>query len=291
MTLTMSYQYLRVHPLESPHRNDSTPEVKSGRPPIGAPSLRESSCRLPYEIVETIISHLTYDHATLAVCSLTCRSWHIAAIPHLYRTFTLRDVTFRQTRRKLKPLSRLHKLRRLALVENLVVHQRQIWFTPLAFSASDPLYFSGFTNLQTMKIFSFCIDTFIPGIERHFGQFPPTLRSISLINPVSYSSHRLAHFLSLFPNLDDIEIHNFSSFDTHAPNMVPVPSSVPKLRGRLRLDGFQSVETWNDLIYVCDGLRFRHMDLRGVKGCWAVLLRACAGTLETLRIYLSDHLG
>lgn len=46
--------------------------------------------------------------------------------------------------------------------------------------------------------------------------------------------------------------------------------------------GWSSTTTWERLIASCDGLRFRHMDLRTDVGGASVLLEASAETLETL---------
>ena len=46
----------------------------------------------------------------------------------------------------------------------------------------------------------------------------------------------------------------------------------------------REVELLKDMISLFDGLRFYHMDLLGVDGEW-LLLDACAGTLEPLRLY------
>ena len=50
--------------------------------------------------------------------------------------------------------------------------------------------------------------------------------------------------------------------------------------------------TWvgllKDMIVLFGGIRFRHMDLYKVDGV-SLLLGACAETLETLRLYPTDH--
>jgi hypothetical protein len=53
--------------------------------------MRESACCLPHAIVEIIIAHTVDDLGALQVCSLTCHSWYIAAVPHLHHTLTLGD--------------------------------------------------------------------------------------------------------------------------------------------------------------------------------------------------------
>ena len=45
-----------------------------------------SAAMFPQEIVDVIIDHLFYDSHALQACSLTCRSWYIAALPHLHHS-------------------------------------------------------------------------------------------------------------------------------------------------------------------------------------------------------------
>ncbi|KAF9643227.1 hypothetical protein BDM02DRAFT_1691974 [Thelephora ganbajun] len=255
---------------------------------------RESPCRLPYEIVEVIIAHLIYDLDVLKACSLTCRSWYIATAPQIHHTLVLRDKLFNPARGELKPLSRLHKLGLSPLVRKIRVEQWEwhtsSWFVPQAFSPTNLRYFSAFANVQALRLGNVAIHCFIPGIERYFEQFSPTLRSIALWGP-RCTPRQLSYFLSLFPNLDDIEIRQFSTPNVFISDAELVPFSAPKLRGRLTLYDFCRVETWTYLIAACGGLRFRYMDLRKVADCAPILLEACTKTLETLRFYVTDGPG
>ena len=45
--------------------------------------------RLPQEVVDIIVAHLTYDTPSLWACTFTSRSWYSAAVPHLHRTLTI----------------------------------------------------------------------------------------------------------------------------------------------------------------------------------------------------------
>jgi len=257
----------------------------------------ESTCRIPYDIVETILvhAHLARDLGTLKACSLTCRSWYIVALPHLRHTITLRSVRpsfiggklgVTSTRDKLKPVSKLHELGQIPLVREIRVEvsgDMPTWFTPRVFNHRDLRYFSAFANIQTLEFRRLRIDYFIPGVERYFEHFSPTLQSIRLYHPCC-TPRQLSHFLSLFPNLDNIEILGVS---THRPtSAIPdgdlVPFSVPTLRGWLVLFG-NWVNTFADLIAWCGGLRFRCMHLSYVGSCAPVLFEACAETLETVR--------
>jgi hypothetical protein len=142
------------------------------------------------------------------------------------------------------------------------------------------------TFTLTFKYFD--ISLFIPGVERYFGHFSPTIRSVSIFNPV-YTPRQLSHFLSLFPNLDNIKIYRSARLSSKTiPDTELVPFSTPTLRGRLVVCEFDSVETWTNLITAGGGLRFHYMDLWEVGGCAPVLFEACAETLDTLRFSAAD---
>ena len=272
------------------HRGKANINRLLGNSPPETPTAHELVYHLPYEIVETIIAHTARDLDTLKAFSSTCRSWYIAAVPHLHHTLTLTDNRRSTTRNQLRPLSQLHQLGLLPLIKELRVDQwHEKWFVPQGFSRRGLRYFSAFANVGTLVFRYLDISRFIPDIERYFGHFSPTLRSIALFKPCCTPS-QLSHFLSLFSNLDDVKIWQFS---THTPNVtIPntelVPFSAPRLRGRLVVYDFDSVETWTRLITAGGGLRFHSMELLKVGGCASALFEACAETLETLRFYAVD---
>ena len=261
----------------------------------------EQTPRLPHGILQMITAHLTRDLRTLKACSLTCRSWYIIVVPHLHHTLTLsweRPCFNRRGKKKrpsahhkLKPLPELHNLGLIPLVKKIRVEQRverwndiHPWLVPRAFTRRDLRYFSAFANVQVLVLQRLQIYCFIPGIGRYFEHFSPTLQSIGLHDPCC-TPKQLSHFLSLFSNLDDIEIHQATIFipDKAVRDTELVPFSAPKLRGRLTLVNFHWAETWTNLVNSCGGLWFRHMDLYRSTECIPVLMEACAGTLETLR--------
>ena len=252
----------------------------------------ESTCRLPYEIVELIITRLTRDLDALKACSLTCRSWYIVAVPHLHHTLILRGKGTGKSRSKLEPLSKLHELGLMSLVQEIRVDPSFClthWFVPQAFSRRDLRYFSAFENVQTLKLGDLEIHRFIPDIERYFENFSLTLRSIVLYRP-RCTPRQLSHFLSFFPNLDNVKI---GGIDTHVPNTtIPdtelVPFYTPKMQGQLGLYHISWTEAWARLITSCGDMQFHCMDLCDVAGWAPTLFEACAETLETLRFYPLD---
>jgi len=280
-------------------------KAKANRPlgtsPIETRTTHESTCHIPYDVVEIIIAHLTHDLETLKACSLACHSWYTAAVPHLQHTLTLRrdtpsfthgELDPPSTRDRLRPLSMLHELGLMPLVKEIRVEQwcgSGSWFSPQTFSHRDLGYFSAFTNVHTLRLRGVELNRFIPGVQRYFEHFSPTLRSIVVFNPYC-TPQQLSHFLSLFSNLDDVELwhgrgclSNNTISDTEL-----VPFSAPKLRGRLALRDFRWVETWTHFITSCGGLRFRHIDLCESTSCAPILFKACAETLETLRFRVAD---
>ena len=244
---------------------------------------------LPYDVLEMVLVHLTHNLEDLKACSLVCRSWYIATVSHLHRTLTLGGDGVDHTRCKLGPVYALHKLGLARLVKEVQVEQLWglgCWFTP---NVPGLHYFSSFSNIHTLKFQNLEIYRFIPNVDYYFGYFSTSLRSITLLNP-NCTPRQLSHFLSLFSNLDDIEIERAgtSTPNIPTPGLELGPLSTPKLRGRLALHEFHSVETWTQLITFCGGLQFRHMDLRESAGCVPTLLEACAETLETLRLNARD---
>lgn len=259
-------------------------------------TVHESTCLLPYEIVEMIIADLTRHLDELKACSLTCRSWYTAAAPHLHYTLHLKaKKPGRILHPELESLSKLHQLGLMPLVKEILVGQSEQvygWLIPEAFNRGGLRHFSAFTNVQALRIRGFDLDSFMPNIEHYFGHFSPTLRSIALYRP-RCTTRQLSTFLSLFPNLDDIEIVWNVPLAPHGPKTtlrdpVFVHPPAPKLRERLLLFSPCIDEDWTDLITLYCGLRFRHIELYRVASRAAILQKVCAQTLETLRIYVPD---
>ena len=252
---------------------------------VSSTSTAKRSNPLPHEIIEMIIDHFTHDIRTLKSFSLTCYPWYIAAFPFIHRTLVLSD-----SNGSLKSLSNRHAMGLLPFTREIRILQRVYephWFLPQFFSHRNSRHFSTLTNVQSLTVQCLDIISFIPGLEQDFGHLSSTLRSLTLDGP-RCTPLQLSHFISLFPNLDDIVIRSF----------IPVPKifgevlvswTTPKLQGKLELVSSDVVETWEDLA-VRYGLQFRSVRFLGVSNCVPVILAACADTLETLRIEpLLDH--
>ena len=112
----------------------------------------ESTCRVPYDIVETIVAHLARDLAALEACSLTCRSWRIAATRHLLYTVTFKGNKPDAIQCKPKSLRRLHEQGLLHVIQEVRVWDMGDWFVPPAFRHGDLLYFSALANVHSLVV-------------------------------------------------------------------------------------------------------------------------------------------
>ena len=246
----------------------------STAPPI------QCSNSLSQEIIEIIISHLTHNVQTLKACSLTCHSWYIATFPYLHRTLSLSGLG-----RGLKALSDVRVLGLSPFTEEIRILKpvrTQKWFLPRFFGHWKSRHFFAFTGVQSLTLQDVDIFAFIPRLKRYFGHLSPTLRSLTLYRPCC-TPLQLSHFISLFPNLDDITIGGFDISSIQVRDEMFIPFSAPKLGGRLVLASSDLVGTWEHLAASC-GLRFRSIQVSSAPKCLPLLLAACAKTLETLRI-------
>ena len=249
--------------------------------------------------MELIVSYLIRDTHTLIACSLTCYSWYIAAVPHIHRFLTTDDGPLPGPTEKGKhlwptPLRNTYKLGLLPFVKRLRIrtnHNPPNHFTPEKLSGRTLRYFSALTNVQELGIDDLTVPSFVEDIQQCFGHFAPTLQFLALKEPRG-SYREILYFIGLFPNLQDLKLcyrlpmeERESETGGHL-----VPLSVPPLSGRLTLTCFTKKKFVEDMITLFGGLRFRCMDLFRVD-CVRLLLDACAGTLETLRLYPTDPYG
>ena len=235
-----------------------------------------------------IIDHLTNDIQTLKACSLTCYSWYIVAAPRIHRTFVFKgDDNIAQKR-----LSNRHALGLLPLVKELRVVQLHgpKSFPPQSFRSGNLRHFFAFTNIQSLSFDNLDIQKFIPRLDRYFGHLSPALRSLTIHRP-RCTPLQLSHFISLFPNLDDIEVQHLLLTRTAVHDEPLPPFSAPKLRGKLSLSSSSTtVATWEHLA-ASSGLRFRFILIGSVPTCAPILFTACAETLETFQIQPGDESG
>jgi len=244
-----------------------------------------------------IVAHLTYDTHSLWACSFTSRSWYSAAVPHLHHTLTAKtphypyEVGNKKTRWP-KPLRMASKFGFLPFITRVIISGSYRYGRDLSATELDgqtQREFSALVNVRELSIEQLDIPSFFPRIQQYFGQFSPTLRSLTLTRVVG-SSRQVVFFLGLFPHLEDFELQNSWCYDKWdaGNDKTLIPSFVPPLRGQLTVqcsvDGIG--KTMLDLF---GEVRFHHMDLRenGIQS----LLYACPNTLETLKLDVSDICG
>ena len=239
-----------------------------------------------------ITAHLIDDTRSLRACSYTSRSWYSAAVPHLHCSLIAKKrYRSREAFEWSESLRMASKLGFLPLVTRVFIsdmYRYGFLFSAREFDRRTQRDFSALTNVRELHIEELCIPSFIPRIQEHFGQFSPTLRSLTLTRPAG-SGRQVAFFIGLFPHLEDFELWGRWSWDGNAKDdLALIPSFVPPLRGRLTAycpaDGFGKA-----VIDMFGEIGCHHMNLR--EGGAQYLLSACPNTLETLKLDATDICG
>jgi len=237
-----------------------------------------------------IISCLVYDARSLLVCSMTCYSWYIAAVPHLHHTLTTDNIDSKYSWPR--PLRKSYELGLLPFVNQFRIRLKHgAKFTPRQLTGYTLRYFSALTNLQELGIDNLQVFEFMPKIRQCFGHFSSTLRFLALKDPKG-SCRQILYFIGLFPNLQDLKLHYCLPEDEEesTADATLIPLSIPPLRGRLTLVSFTRENLMRDMITLFGGLRFSCLDIFRVEFV-RLILDACAETLETLRLYPNDEYG
>ena len=246
-----------------------------------------------------IIAHLIYDTPSLLACSLTRRSWYIAAVPHLHHSLVTPVYFGHGDDKRWWPDSfkSMHELGLFPLIKKFQVpgfNENRAGpriFSPTQFNRRILRQFLSLVNVQELGIDFLDIPSFMPNTWRYFGHFAPTVRSLALREPKG-SRRQIIFFIGLFQHLEDLKLlYKWADFlKEPADDLSLVPSFVPPLRGRLTMTCFTRIGILEDMIDLFGGIRFCYMDLFCVHGVW-LLLAACAETLETLRLYPHDPRG
>ena len=150
------------------------------------------------------------------------------------------------------------------------------------------------TNLQELAIDHLNLGEFIPKLRRCFGHFSPTLRSLALKEPEG-SCRQIIYFVGFFQRLEDLKLlFEPGLFACHPQEqpidfLTPAPCFTPPLRGQLTIRFYKHLELFKLMINLFDGLRFHSLDLLPSVDGTQLLFDACAGTLETLRLFQSGE--
>ena len=267
-----------------------------GTSPETSTTCSSPATRLPQEIVEMIISYLTYDILSLRACTLTCYSWYIAAVPRLHHTLTITNGSRDSKICWPDPIQYMHTLGLLPLVKEFRVldcgrNYKSVELSPKLFNYCILHQFLALTNVRKLDLGHLDIPKFMPRIRRHFGHLSHTTRSLVLIEPRG-SRRQIIYFIGLFQHLQDFELTNDrnKSGEEPADDLTLIPPFVPPLRGWLKIRNFTRVGLLKDMIDLFGGIRFRCMLLFDVVGM-RLLLDACAETLRMLVLYPADPRG
>jgi hypothetical protein len=240
-----------------------------------------------------IAAHLIDDTHSLLACSLTSRSWYLAAVPHLHHTL-ITQVSYRGSSKKNEwpgPLQAASELGWCPFVRRLfITADRHQYFSPKVFCSSTQQEFSTLTNVQEFSIQYLNIPSFIPEIQQYFGQFSQTLRSLTL-QITKGSERQIVFFIRLFPHLEDLGLYPGGACSPEEPgDRTLVPPFVLPLRGRFKASFYWGDSLAKAMADLFGGVQFSHMDLMGMCGAQR-LLYACADTLETFHLYATTLRG
>jgi len=103
---------------------------------------------------------------------------------------------------------------------------------------------------------------------------------------------QILYFIGLFQHLEDLKLffaRRSRSLEGQVDDPTLIPPFAPPLQGRLEML-FVERAVLEDMINLFRGIRFHYMDLFHVDGM-PLLLEACARTLETLRLDITDPHG
>jgi len=249
---------------------------------------------LPQDVVNAIVEHLMHDVPSLLACSLTSWSWSAAAAPHLYRTLSTHISKCGDERTTWpNPIRKASKFGWLPYVARLFINKetRADRFSPSQFDHQTQLEFSALTNVQELYISDLDIPSFVPLIKQYFGQFSPTVKSLTLIGPKG-TDRQIVFFIGLFQHLEDLwldcDLSDFS--DEKGDDLTLVPRFVPPLRGCLTAINTRERGLAKTMIDLFGGLSFRRLDISGSDET-QLLVYACANALEELWLNATDICG
>ena len=241
-----------------------------------------------------VISHLIGNTPALVACSLVSHSWHTAAFPHRHNTLITSTSSYVENKRFTwpEPLLRMGELGFLPFVRKFQFGGFPPVVSPRLFNRCALRHFYALTNVQELRIDGLDIPSFVPRIQRYFGHFTPTVRSLVLKEPRG-SGMQLIYFIGLFEHLEDLKVLHYvhgSPEGGLGDRRALTPPFVPPLRGRLTITDSNIAGFLEEMICRFGGGRFRWVHPHNVDEARG-LLDACAERLETLRLDLSDICG
>jgi len=113
----------------------------------------------------------------------------------------------------------MHKFGLLPLVKKFQVLEArgECGFCLIQLGSRTLRHFSALTNVQDLGIDLLNIPEFMPSVQRCFGHFLPTVRSLVLREPKG-SRRQIIYFIGLFQHVEDLEL----LYDWHHVDEEPV---------------------------------------------------------------------
>ena len=212
-----------------------------------------------------IIAHLIYDTRSLRACTLTCHSWYIASVPHLLHTLVIQSCWWVHESKLEwpKPLQNASELGLLHLVRRLMflgIDYRSPEVSSKHFNRRILRQFSALTNVQELVIDYLNIPSFMPMVQRYFGHFSPTVRTLALRDPIG-SRRQVLYFIGLFEHLENLTLNagiHYSEGRQLADDLTLIPLFTPPLRGRLMINTPARVGFLEDMNRLFGGIPSHH---------------------------------
>lgn len=247
---------------------------------------------LPPELISRILKYLSDDPQSLKVMSLVSKAWTAWCQTHLFKSIRLKPSTLQRWLKDVSPGadSPASHTRTLTLEEYRLIP----WINPRGRCVDfPPSALSSFSNTRSLSLIRWNATLFNGASpEPYFGHFSKSLRTLSL-QFCTLDLTILFDFLSLLPNVDDLDIvHPCLDLNTLAtiPN---IPDATPGFRGTLSLTNIRSEHL---ILKALAALPLRFSTVK-ITDCifyehdlYQTLFTGCRDTLVTLR-FEQSHWG
>ena len=224
-------------------------------------------------------------------CTLICRSWYTAAVPHLYPTLCIAFDDENQRFEWSNPIQHMQTPTFLPFDKSVRISSRpQNALFPRLPNSNIIRGYPALNNIQFLEIHELDIPRLTRNIRRNFSHFLPKVRSLSLMAPKG-SCQQIIFFIGLFRNLENIFLSEPDIPGGELPDDPKlIPPFIPPLRGRLTARSIASAGLFKDMIHSFGRIQFHRFDLYDVPET-QLLLDACVNTLKGLHLYPDNLRG
>jgi len=236
----------------------------------------------PPELIDRILNYLSDDPQSLSAASLVSKAWTSWGQAYLFESVRLTPSNLQGWLENVPPDvdGPASHTRTLTLEE----YHISPWINPQ--SSVFPLSnLVSFTNVRSLALLGWNATLFNgASLEPYFGHFGKSLRALSL-RFCALDLAILFNFLSLFPNVQDLNITCPSSMPGSLDTVPDVPEVIPSFCGTLSLTGLDS---GHPILKAVTALPLQFTTIT-VRGCifyepeaYQMLFTSCRDTLVTL---------